>query len=144
MSAIEHDKDYYAWTQQQAEFLRQRRFADLDIDYLSEELESMGASDRRELMSRLTVLLTHLLKWQYQPERSGTSWRLTITEQRRSIRRLLADSPSLKPLLLGILVEEYRDARDDAIYETSLAKSRFPLDCPYSIEQVLNSEFWPD
>lgn len=144
MSAIEHDKDYYAWTQQQAEFLRQRRFADLDIDYLSEELESMGASDRRELMSRLTVLLTHLLKWQYQPERRGTRWRLTITEQRRSIRRLLADSPSLQPLLPGILVEEYRDARDDAIYETSLAKSRFPLDCPYSIEQVLNSEFWPD
>ena len=144
MSAIEHDKDYYAWTQQQAEFLRQRRFADLDIDYLSEELESMGASDRRELMSRLTVLLTHLLKWQDQPDRRGTRWRLTITEQRRSIRRLLADSPSLQPLLPGILVEEYRDARDDAIYETSLAKSRFPLDCPYSIEQVLNSEFWPD
>ena len=144
MSALEHDKDYYGWTQQQAEFLRQRRFADLDIDYLSEELESMGASDRRELMSRLTVLLTHLLKWQYQPERRGTRWRLTITEQRRSIRRLLADSPSLQPLLPGILVEEYRDARDDAIYETSLAKSRFPLDCPYSIEQVLNSEFWPD
>ena len=144
MSAIEHDKDYYGWTQQQAEFLRQRRFSDLDIDYLSEELESMGASDRRELMSRLTVLLTHLLKWQYQPERRGTSWRLTITEQRRSIRRLLADSPSLKPLLPEMIAEEYRDARDDAVYETSLAKSRFPLDCPYTIDQVFDSEFWPD
>lgn len=76
-----------AWLQQQAEFLRQGRFAELDVEHLSEELESMGASDKRELASRLTVLLTHLLKWQCQAERRGVSWRLTIAEQRRAIRR---------------------------------------------------------
>lgn len=144
MNAVRHDEDFFAWTQQQAAFLKQGRLADLDIDHLSEELESMGASDKRELMSRLTVLLTHLLKWQYQPERRGTSWRLTIAEQRRAIRRLLSDSPSLKPLLTQYLASEYTDALDDAIYETSLAKSVFPVECPYSLDEVLGGEFWPE
>lgn len=144
MNAVRHDEDFFAWTQQQAAFLKQGRLADLDIDHLSEELESMGASDKRELMSRLTVLLTHLLKWQYQPERRGTSWRLTIAEQRRAIRRLLSDSPSLKPLVAQYLASEYSDARDDAIYETALAKSVFPVECPYSLDEVLGGEFWPE
>lgn len=144
MKAVRHDEDFFAWTQQQAAFLKQGRLADLDVDHLSEELESMGASDKRELMSRLTVLLTHLLKWQYQPERRGTSWRLTIAEQRRAIRRLLSDSPSLKPLVPQYLASEYPDARDDAIYETSLAKSVFPVECPYSLDEVLGGEFWPE
>lgn len=144
MNAVKHDDDFFAWTQQQADLLKQGRFADLDIEHLAEELESMGASDKRELMSRLTVLLTHLLKWQYQPERRGVSWRLTIAEQRRAIRRLLADSPSLKPLVPQYLASEYPDARDDAVYETSLSKSLFPVECPYTLEQVLSGEFWPE
>jgi hypothetical protein len=144
MSAVKHDEDFFAWTQQQADLLRQGRFADLDIQHLTEELESMGASDKRELMSRLTVLLTHLLKWQYQPDRRGVSWRLTITEQRRAIRHLLDDSPSLKPLVPGFIASEYADARDDAVYETSLPKSVFPVECPYSLEQVTDAEFWPE
>jgi len=104
----------------------------------------MGASDKRELMSRLTLLLTHLLKWQHQPERRGVSWRLTIAEQRRAIRRLLSDSPSLQPLVPQYLASEYTDARNDAIYETSLSKSMFPVECPYTLEQVLSGEFLPE
>jgi len=144
MGAVKHDEDYYAWTRQQAQWLKQGRWAELDIEHLSEELESMGASDKRELMSRLTVLIAHLLKWQYQSERRGVSWRLTIAEQRRAIRRLLDDSPSLKPLLPGFVASEYFDARSDAIYETSLSKSVFPIECPYTLEQILDREFWPE
>ncbi len=144
MSAVKHDEDYYAWTQQQAQLLKQGRLADLDLEYLIEELESMGASEKRELMSRLTVLLTHLLKWQYQSERRGVSWRLTIAEQRRAIRRLLDDSPSLRPKLTEFIASEYSDARSDAMYETSLPKSIFPIQCPYSLAQILDGEFWPD
>jgi hypothetical protein len=143
-ATIKHDEDFFAWTLQQADLLKHRRFAELDIEHLTEELESMGASDKRELMSRLTVLLTHLLKWQYQNDRRSVSWRLTIAEQRRAIRRLLDDSPSLKPLLLDAISSEYQHARDDAVYETALPKSAFPVESPYSAEQITDSEFWPD
>ncbi len=128
-----YDRDFHAWTQEQAALLRAGHFSELDIEHLTEELESIGASDKRELASRLTVLLTHLLKWQHQGERRGVSWRLTIAEQRRAIRRLLTDSPSLKSLVPQFIASEYRDARDDASYETALPKTAFPIECPYSV-----------
>lgn len=142
--SIPHDQDFYAWACEQAAFLRAGRLSELDLEHLAEEIDSMGASDRRELMSRLTVLLSHLLKWQYQPERRGTSWRLTIAEQRRSIERLLEDSPSLRQRIPEFLDSEYADARDSAMYETQLSKSVFPAQCPYTPEQVMAKDFWPD
>lgn len=99
----------------------------------------MGASDKRELASRLTVLLAHLLKWQRQSERRGASWRLAIAGQHRAIRRLLADSPSLKLLGPQFIASEYPDTKDDASYETALPKSCFPIECPYSLEQGRNN-----
>lgn len=144
MSMNTHDSDFHAWTQAQAELLRQGRWTDLDKDHLIEELESMGASERRELNNRLAVLLAHLLKWRYQPERRGRSWTLTIEEQRQRCRRVLRDNPSLKPRLPTLAEDAYLDARLMAARETGLEKHLFPASCPWPVEQALNDEFMPE
>lgn len=106
-------------------------------------LSDRGSSLWRALDSRLTVLLAHLLKWQYQPERQGKSWRLTIEEQRYQIDRLLRKNPSLKPALEETLSETYPSAVRSAAKETDLEVDEFPAKCPWLIEQVLDSEFYP-
>jgi hypothetical protein len=93
-SHSQYEQDFYQWTQQMAATLRDDRFDQLDIENMAEEIESLGRSDKRELRSRLTVLLMHLLKWHYQPEQQSNSWRATLTEQRIRILDLLAESPS--------------------------------------------------
>ncbi len=140
----EYDQDFYQWTQHNAQLLREGKLAEIDILHIAEELESMGKRDKRELISRLTVLLAHLLKWQFQPQLRSKSWQLTVREQRLQIAKLLKDSPSLKPLLHqeGIL-EAYPDALDMASDETGLPLSTFPEVCPYSIEQLLDKTFYP-
>ena len=87
--AIDYDRDFHAWVLQNAALLRQGKLDALDLEHIAEELESMGASERRELLHRLQILLLHLLKYQFQPERRGKSWRLTINHQRTAIERLL-------------------------------------------------------
>ncbi len=143
MGAIQYDTDFYGWTQEQAEALKQRRMDELDIEHLIEEVESMGASERRQLLSRLVVLMMHLLKWQYQPDRRGKSWELTIKEQRRRIPKHLKANPSLKAQLPDVLEEAYEDALFMAEAETGLHQSFFPVDMPWSFEQMLEPEFWP-
>lgn len=139
-----HESDFHAWTEIQAELLRQGRLAELDTEHLIEELESMGASERRELGNRLAVLLAHLLKWRYQPERRGRSWMLTIKEQRQRARRVLRDNPSLKPRLPALIQDAYLDARVMAERETGLDEGAFPEACPWTGEQVLDDGFRPD
>jgi hypothetical protein len=137
-------QDFYAWTQEQAALLRDRKTQALDYFNLAEELESLGKSQHRELGSRLDVLVMHLLKWCYQPlERSG-SWRSTMRTQRRELRRLLQHSPSLRPLVMSVMHDGYRDARLEASEETGLPLATFPQDCPWTAEQVLNADFWPE
>lgn len=92
-----YETDFYAWTQQQAAYLRQGKFELLDLENLSEEIESLGRQEKRELRSHLEVLLAHLLKGHYQPEQRSKSWIYTIREQRRRIERHLKENPSLKP-----------------------------------------------
>ena len=82
-----YEQDFFAWTSEQARLLREGRAADADLANIAEELETLGRVQRRELVNRLAVLLQHLLKWSYQPDRQGTSWRLTILEQREAILR---------------------------------------------------------
>ena len=96
---ISYDKDFYSWTQEQAELLKNGRFSELDIDNLIEEVESMGRSEKRELESRLTILLLHLLKWKYQEVRRGRSWQLSIDEQRIQFEETLDENPGLKPAI---------------------------------------------
>ncbi|WP_067583606.1 DUF29 domain-containing protein [Endozoicomonas ascidiicola] len=140
-----YDSDFYSWTQQQAHLIREGRTAELDLQNILEELESMGRNDYRALQSRLTVLFMHLLKWQYQPERreQGSSWERTIKEQRKQILRLLADSPGLKGKLTAMLPTAWNRALEDAQDETGLPISTFPQTCPWSFQQVVDKTFWP-
>src|ERR1700691_740820 len=99
MNRIAYDADFYGWANEQAALLREGRLAEADIANIAEEIESIGRSEKRELVSRLAVLLTHLLKWRYQPGGRGSSWRASIVVQRRALERHLADNPRLKTRL---------------------------------------------
>lgn len=139
-----YDRDLYAWALQNAALLRSGRVKEADLMNIAEELESMGRSERRALGSRLAVLLMHLLKWRYQPALRGKSWQATIKEQRRQVARLLKDSPSLKQDLPSILLEVYEDAVLLAVAETHLDETAFPAACPFTVEQVLDHDYWPE
>lgn len=139
-----YDSDFYAWANQQAALLRAGKLNAADIEHIAEEIESMGRSEKRELISRLAVLLMHLLKWHVQPTLRGNSWRATIKIQRRELERHLADNPSLKSKLPDIIAGAYGDAVLLAMRETGLAESTFPAVCPWSFEQMMDPDFWPD
>jgi Domain of unknown function DUF29 len=138
-----YDSDYFLWSEHQAALLRQGKLTLLDIENLAEEIESLGKSDRRALMSQVSRLLVHLLKWQFQAERRSASWEKSIRSARRSISRILEDSPSLRDAMTARLMKEYDLARRDATRETGLAESEFPDLIPYSNAQILDEEFLP-
>jgi hypothetical protein len=139
-----YEQDYYAWTLQQSELLRSRRLDCADLDNIAEEIESMGRSVKRELVSRLAVLLLHLLKWQHQPAFRSRGWQLTIKGQRRNLARHLRDNPSLKSHLDQAMADAYGDATIDAERETGLAAETFPEVCPFGFDQAMSDEFWPE
>ena len=136
-------QDFYSWTHQQAKLLREGRFDELDLLTLAEEIEDMGNRHYDQLESRFELLLSHLLKWLYQPAYRGASWRLTVQGQRRKIPKLLKKNPGLKSYLPQILADAYEDARKTAADETGLSLNTFPEQCPWPLEQALDSEFWP-
>ena len=139
-----YDTDFYAWTEQQAELLRAEEFEAVDWDNLIEEIMAMGAAQRRELTSRLQVLLMHLLKWRYQPELRSKSWGYTIRNQRNELAYLLEESPSLCTLVAERVAIAYPRAVKDALEETGFLQSPFPATCPYAAEQILDEAFWPE
>ncbi|MDI6539960.1 DUF29 domain-containing protein [Pantoea ananatis] len=139
-----YNSDFYGWTREQADLLRSGKLAQLDTVNLLEEIESMGNSQRNELESRLEVLFLHLLKWKYQPSHRGRSWQLTVAEQRRKIERRLAKSPSLKHDLDEMTRDAYGDAILSAARETGMDVSVFPHENPWSFEQAMSSDFFPD
>ena len=138
-----YDRDFYAWSREQAELLRAGKLAEADIDHIAEEIDSMGRTEKRELISRLSVLLLHLMKWRYQPEKRGPSWEASIRVQRNRLADHLDDNPSLKPLLPKALVSAYRDASLEAVAETALPGATFPAACPWTVGQVLDNELPP-
>ncbi|HRD66873.1 MAG TPA: DUF29 domain-containing protein [Candidatus Competibacter sp.] len=144
MNAPPYEQDRHAWTTHTAALLRQGRLGELDVVHLIEELDSMGASERRELYSRLKILLLHLLKWRYQPERQSDSWGFTIDEQRDQIAYLLRQSPSLKPTVPTVIEEAYPAARRLAARETRLPLTTFPERSPLTMQQILDPDYWPD
>jgi hypothetical protein len=141
---VRYEEDLYAWSQEQAALLRARRAERLDWDHLAEEIAAVGASDRRKLESRLCVTLLHLLKWQAQPGLRGASWRKTLRTQRRELRKLLKQSPSLRRHVPELIREAYADAVKDAVDETGLPAENFPNVCPYAPDEVLAEEYLPD
>ena len=142
MNPIEYQTDFYAWTQQQAELLRNKKIGQLDWCNLAEEIEDMGRSEKRQLESRLEVLIMHLLKWQFQPNLRSRSWQLTIKEQRLRLEKLLAENPSLKSKLTDTKEKVYPLAVISAERETGL--SLFPEVCPYDLTDILAPEFLPN
>lgn len=138
-----YERDYLAWIGATVEQLRDRNYAAVDWENLIEEIEDMGKRERRSLESNLIVLLLHLLKWQFQAAHRSGSWRASILEHRRRVLRALKDSPSLKPYWEEIFENCYQAAAEQAIAETNLPESVFPLESPYSSEQALAPKFLP-
>ncbi|MEG4327786.1 DUF29 domain-containing protein [Microcoleus sp. herbarium5] len=138
-----YETDFYAWTQEQAKLLRKCQWSQLDLPNLIEEIESLGKQERQELRNRLSILLGHLLKWQYQPQQRSRSWLSIIRVQRRDTQRLIQDNPSLKPYLQEAFQEAYQNGRDLAVGETDLPLKTFPPNCLYSLEEILDSRFYP-
>jgi len=139
-----YDTDFYGWTQFQAKILREGKFQNLDIENLIEEIESMGKSEQRELESRLEILLMHLLKWRYQPERRSVSWELTIKTQRNQINRHLKKNPSLQSKIDEAQADAYEDATFSAAQETQLHIKAFPSQCPWTFAEIMDADFWPE
>ena len=139
-----YDRDFHAWANEQAALLRAGRLSEVDVQHIAEEIETLGRGEKRELVNRLAVLLLHLLKWTYQPERRGKSWRLTIEEQRRQLARHLRDNPSLGAWRDEAMADAYGDAVLRAERETELPRDLFPWTCPYDLDQVMADDFWPD
>jgi hypothetical protein len=139
-----YETDFYAWTQEQARLLRERRWDDLDLENLVDEVASVGSSDKREIRRRLAVLLAHLLKWKFQPGRRGPSWKKTISQQRNDLLAIIEDSPSLRDYILRQAQERYLGGVLKASEETGIAIGLFPEECPFTPEQVLDKEFFPE
>lgn len=139
-----YERDFYAWTVEQATALRSGQLRRVDLEHVAEEVEDMGKSQRRAVKSAVTVILIHLLKYRYQPDHRSNSWRATLREHRRRVRDDLADSPSLRPYTDRVFAECYRDARAAAADESGLSISTFPTMCPFTPEQAFDSGFLPE
>ncbi|MGD0960320.1 MAG: DUF29 domain-containing protein [Methylomonas sp.] len=139
-----YETDVIAWANEQAALIRAGQFDMLDLEHIADEIEDVGKSELRELESRMAVLLAHLLKWQYQPTHRGVSWEVTIKTQRKNITRRLQRTPSLKSTMDAddFWLEIWDDAVDIATKESGI--SSFPEYCPWSFEQIMNFEFWPE
>jgi hypothetical protein len=142
-----YEDDIVLWSERQGSLLRRRAAGELvndaefDWPNIAEEIESMGRAEQDQLTNRLAVLLAHLLKWRFQPDRRGSSWRLTILEQRRRSGRIVARNPSLRPRIEGILTEAYGDALLIAARETELPEDTFPPVCPWTFEAIMLAAF---
>jgi ribosomal protein L29 len=138
-----YDDDVILWSQEQARGLRER---DLDIEHLADEIEDVGKSEKRELANRIAVLLAHLFKWRFQPERRSPSRRRTIGHQRKRIALLIKGTPSLKTVLRDPdwRREMWLAALEKAGVETGLGEDAFPEISPWDLAATLDPEFWPD
>ena len=139
-----YEKDFHDWAMEQAVLLRAKRWQDLDLENLAEEVEDMARSQKKEIRSRLEVLVMHLLKWKYQPGRRTPSWKTTVFNQRHDLVELIAEMPSLGPYLREAFQNRYNAARLSAEAETGIAFVLFPDECPFTLEQVMDPEFYPD
>lgn len=140
-----YDHDVVAWATEQAALLRAGQWSALDIEHLADEIEDVGKSEQRELASRMAFLIAHLLKWQFQPALRGKSWEYTIKAQRADVAYLLNEAPSLRtrfvdPEWTSLI---WQKAVISAAQETGIAIDVFPAACPWTMEQVQNSDFWP-
>jgi Domain of unknown function DUF29 len=144
MTEAAYESDVYAWAQAQAAALRAQAWDQLDIDHLVEEIEDLGNEQRHAVESQLRILLAHLLKWVYQPQRRRRSWRVSIGNARAEIAQRLRTSPSLRGQVPALLGFAYPKARRLARDETDLPLATFPEACPWSPAQLLDDDFLPE
>ncbi|WP_434527255.1 DUF29 domain-containing protein [Photorhabdus asymbiotica] len=144
MSHTRYETDVVAWANEQAALLRAGKFSEIDIANIAEEIEDVGKSEKRELASRMAVLLAHLLKWQFQPGRRGSSWQRTIKEQRKALALHIKETSSLKSTIIdeNWFAKVWADAVSSAADETGL--DVFPDECIWNINQIFSQEFYPD
>ena len=140
------DEDIILWSLEQARLLRAGRFSELDVEHMADEIEDVGKSEKRELASRMAVLLAHLLKWSRQPGKRSKSWRATILNQREQIALGIEETPSLKAVMRDPDWQEsaWLDARAQARKETGLAEEELPEACPWTMEQAADARFLPE
>ena len=138
-----YDRDYHLWLEETAQLLKNKDFEQLDLENLIEEIETLGRSERNKLISSLRLIYQHLLKWQYQPEKRSKSWTDTIDRERDNVNDYIEDMPSLKRLLDDpeAIGKAYSRGRRDAAKETGI--NNLPKKCPFTVEQVLNSDYLP-
>jgi hypothetical protein len=141
--SIRYEEDVVEWASEQARLLRAGRFDLIDIEHIADEVEDVGKSEQRELASRLAVLLAHLLKWQYQPERQGKSWRLTIQIQRQDVKYALDETPSLRAKVFDARWWQsvWGKALAQAIGETGM--DVFPEVCPWTFDEIMTEDWLP-
>jgi hypothetical protein len=137
-----HEDDFYTWANEQASLLRAGRLSKADIENIATEIESMGNGEKRELISRLEVVLVHLLKWQFQPGLRGKSWSAAIRVQRNALHRHIKDDHGLKGRINEAVTDAYALIQAEA--ETGLPGAVFPASCPWSFDQVMDAGFWPE
>jgi Domain of unknown function DUF29 len=135
--------DFLAWARAQAVYLRAKDWSALDVTNLAEEIESLGNEQEHAVESHVHIALLHLLKIAYQRQRRR-GWLRSINNARQEIARRVKRSPSLRPKLPELLTDAYRTARRAAALETSLPRDTFPEACPWSLDQVLDEDFFPE
>ena len=139
-----YDHDFFAWSREQAELLRAGRLDQADIERIADEIESLGNAEKGELIGALRLLLLHLLRWRWQPGRRGPSAEARIRVLRNRVEDHLEGNPSLRGVLPEALALAYRDAPHEAVTETGLAASTFPVACPWTVDEVLDEGFLPE
>jgi hypothetical protein len=138
-----YQQDFFAWTKQQINYLQNQQWNQLDSAHLIEEIETLGKQQHQELRNRLSILIGHLLKWEYQPQKRSHSWLATLRVQRIDIQELIDDNPSLKPYLEEALTQAYIKGLLLAVSETNLPDRTFPANCNYSLTEILSDRFYP-
>jgi hypothetical protein len=132
-----YETDFHAWAFEQARKLRAGEA--IDVENVAEELEDLGRTERRHLRNHLAVLLQHMLKWEFQTDNQSASWAATIKVQRRRVNKLLAEMPSLKASLAETIGDAYESAVIFASAETMIIEEDFPAECPYTVEEILET-----
>jgi hypothetical protein len=144
VTANAYETDIVAWADEQARLLRAGLFSRLDIEHIAEEIEDVGKSERRELRSRMVLLLAHLLKWRHQPERRGNSWRRTIKAQRKGIVDCIDETPSLKADLQDPRWRDrtWNDTISAVFKEVEIED--LPETCPWTMAEILDPAWLPE
>jgi hypothetical protein len=138
-----YDQDFMLWIESTVQLLKSQRLTELDLENLIDEVEDMGRNQKHALESNLSILLMHLLKWQYQSVKRSNSWKFTIREHRQRLQKAFRDSPSLKRYCEQVFHDCYQDARSLASDETGIEIDRFPVESPYALIETLNQDFLP-